>query len=194
MRLKIQQFITPPAARPRLPAGLCLRETAGFTLVEVLISAAIVAIIFGAVINSYVQAGIRIEWTGYSMAAQSLAVETVEQAKAAVWDPTVSGYGLGGENQLTNMNLQGASYDPATLTYTGHSTSILDVPFSDTNSVPATNYVTIQMINVAGNVNVQVQFIRVDTAWPFPIRGRNIYFTNTVCTMVAPDNRSSSAF
>ena len=42
--------------------------------------------------------------------------------------------------------------------------------------------------------NVQAQFLRVDTVWPYTSRGPVIYFTNTVCTIVAPDNRSSSAF
>jgi prepilin-type N-terminal cleavage/methylation domain-containing protein len=187
LRLKTEQFVTPRATRsglrvlPHVQAGRCPGERAGFTLVEVLISAAIVALIFGAVINSYVQAGRRIEWTGYSLAAQSLAVQIVEQAKAANWDPALS------VNNLTNLNLQGATYTNSTLTYAGHTTGILDVPYSDTNSVVATSYVTVQMINVGGHTNVQTQFIRVDTVWPFPARGTNVFFTNTLCTMVAPD-------
>jgi len=172
------------------PAGISGRETAGFTLVEVVISTAIVALLFGGVLTAYIQAGKRIEWTGYSLAAQSLAVEVVEQAKSATWDPAQTPP----VNNLTNLNLQGASYNATTLTYTGYKTGILDVPYSDTNSVLATLYVTVQMFNVGGNTNVQAQFLRVDTVWPYTSRGPVIYFTNTVCTIVAPDNRSSSAF
>jgi len=175
---------------PHAAARIGGTERGGFTLVEVLISAAIMALVFGGVITSYIQAGKRIQWTGYSLAAQSLAVEVVEQIKSATWDPAQTPP----VNNLTNLNLQGASYNAATLTYTGHTTAILDVPYSDTNSVLATLYVTVQMFNVGGNANVQAQFVRVDTVWPYTARGPVIYCTNSLCTIVAPDNRSSSAF
>jgi hypothetical protein len=163
---------------------------AGFTLAEVVVSTAIVALVFGGVINAYIQAGQRIEWTGYSLAAQSLAEETIEQAKSATWDPAQTPP----VNNLTNMNLLGTVYNAGTQTYTGYSIGILDVPYSSTNSVPATNFVTIEMLNDNTNVNVQIQFVQVKTVWPFGLRAKNLYFTNTVCTLLAPDNRSTSSF
>jgi len=161
------------------------RPSAAFTLVEVLIAAAIVGLVFGGIINCYIQSGLRLEWSGYSLAAQSLASEVLEQSRAATWDPAESTP----INNLTNLNLMSVSYSTTTQTYTGYSTSILDVPYSGTNSVMATNYVMVQMLNVNSNTQVQVQFIRVDTVWPFFIRKQNLYFTNTVCTMVGPDDR-----
>ena len=34
-----------------------------------------------------------------------------------------------------------------------------------------------------------MQFIQVNTVWPFSYRRATQYFTNTVSTMVAPDDR-----
>ena len=167
----------PLDGRGRNPAG-------GFTLVEVMISAAILILVFGSVINCYIQSGQRVEWTGYSLAAQSMATEVLEQARSATWLPSQTSNG----NNLTNLNLLAASYNSGTLTYTGYTTNILDVPYSGNNYTMATNFVTVQMLNVNGNAKVQMQFIRVDTVWPFYIRKANLYFTNTVATMVAPDD------
>ena len=161
------------------------RVSAGFTLIEVIIAAAIVGLVFGGVINCYIQSGVRIEWTGYSLAAQSLASQVVEQTRSASWDPAQATP----VNNLTNLNLLGASYDSSTRTYTGYTVSILDVPYSGTNTIPATNFVTVQLVYVNGDAKVQMQFVQVNTVWPFYYRKGNLYFTNTVSTMVAPDDR-----
>ena len=162
------------------------RASKGFTLIEVVVATAIVGLVFGGVINCYIQSGLRVQWTGYSQAAQSLAGAVIEQAKASSWDPAQTPP----VNNLTNLNLSAASYNSATATYTGYKTAILDVPYSGTNYTLATNFVTVQMISgVGGQSQVQIQFIRVDTVWPFYTRGKNLLFTNTVATMLAPDDR-----
>ena len=167
-------------------AGRRRLEARGFTLLEVVMSSAIVALVFAGIIEAYEQSGQRLEWTGYSLAAEALAIQTIEQARATLWDtaqnPPV--------NELTNLNLMGVSYNSGTLT--GYSTNILDIPYESTNYVIATNYVTIQMLNVNGNTNVQEQVVQVQTVWPFYIRASNLYFTNTVSTIISPDNRSPS--
>ncbi len=196
MRLKIAPSATPtssqsglnPAQSPARPLH-GRRTSAGFTLIEVVMATAVVALIFGGVLRSYTQAGIRIEWTGYSLAAQQLANQVVEQAKAATWDPTRL---TGPENDLTNMALLSAVY--TNQTYTGYLNGILDIPYSSTNAVTARSYVTVTMSYLSGNTNIPVQFLRVDTVWPFVARGNNAYFTNTVCTMIAPDNASNGSF
>jgi prepilin-type N-terminal cleavage/methylation domain-containing protein len=164
------------------------RQNAGFTLIELLISFVIVAMVFGGILKAYFQAGRRIQWSGYSLAAQSLAVECIEQAKAATWDPSQSPP----VNNLFNMGLQGASF--TNQTYTGYSVGTLDVPYSGTNAIQATNFITISTVTVDANTNVTMQFMRVDTVWPFGMQGRNVYCTNTVCTMIAPDNASNGSF
>ncbi len=185
--MKVKQSTVRLALR-RLATGQVLalavrRRARAFTLVEVLIASAIVGIVFGGIINCYIQSGVRIQWTGYSLAAQSLASQRLEQVRAANWDPTL------GINNLTNLNLTSASYDGSTKTYTGYSTAILDVPFSSTNYTMATNFITVQLLYVSGISNIQMQFVRVDTVWPFYFRRGNLLFTNTVSTMLAPDDR-----
>ena len=160
----------------------CRRAAGGFSLVEVLIATAIVGLVFGGVINCYIQSGVRIEWTGYSLAAQSLANQKLEQLRAGNWDPTT------GVNNLTNFSLTAASYNSTTRTYTGYTTSVLDVPYSSTNYTMATNFITVQLLSVGGVTNVQMQFVRVDTVWPFSFRRGTLFFTNTISTMVAPDD------
>ena len=169
-----------------MAAAAARARESGMTLGEVLIATAIVAFVFGGIIVSYIQSGMRVQWSGYALAAQSLASEVVEQARSATWDPTQTP----AVNNLTNLNLQSVSYNATTLTYSGYSTAILDVPYASTNYIMATNFVTLQMISINGYTNVQMQFLRVDTVWPFTLRSSNLYFTNTVCTMIAPDNRA----
>ncbi len=172
--------------RRRFPTGAFsrVRRRAAFTLVEVVIASAIIGLVFAGIINCYIQSGLRVQWTGYSLAAQSLANTVLEQVRSANWDPAQATP----INNMTNLNLSGASYDGSTRTYTGYSVSILDVPYSTTNFTMATNFVTVQLIYVGGVKNVQMQFIRVDTVWPMRMRGSKL-FTNTVSTMVAPDDR-----
>ncbi len=163
-----------------------IRE-AGMTLVEVVVSAAIVALVFGAILNGYIYTAKKVEWTGYSLAAQSAGAQVVEQARSAVWDIAR------GVNQLTNMALLSSNWNGSTTTYSGYTTNILDVPISGNNVVVATNYVSIQQFNLSGNTNVQkfIQFIRVDTVWRFTGWGNSSirYYTNSMGSYIAPDNR-----
>ena len=170
------------------------RLQAGNSLIEVVISAVIIALVFGTIINSYIQSGMRAEWSGYSLAAQSLATEQIEQARSAIWD-LAGGTNATGVNDVTNLTLSSRSYDPATQTWYGYTTNILDVPYANTNFVIATNYVSIQMINIDNSAvpPIQVQMVRVDTVWPFFYRTNNLYFTNTAATLLAPDNRNPNA-
>ena len=185
MRTRFEPSVMSRASRRLSGKGAVCGRAAGFTLIEVVISTAIVALVFGGVITAYIQSGMRVQWSGYSLAAQSLATEVLEQAKSGVWDPAQAVP----VNNLTNLNLLSTSYNNSTHTYTGYSTAILDVPYAGTNFTLATNYVTVQLVYVSGVSNVQMQFVRVDTVWPFQLRKLNLLFTNTACTMVAPDNR-----
>ena len=161
----------------------------GLTLPEVVISVAIVAVVFGGVVTAYIQAGYRLAWSGYSIAAQSLALSMVEQTRSSVWDPVL------GINQVTNLNVLTSSYDSVNLIWTGSTTNVLDVPGKGTNYVNATLNVTVQMLNVNYSSNVFCQNVRVDCVWPFTFwKGQTTYFTNTICTILAPDNRDPSTF
>jgi prepilin-type N-terminal cleavage/methylation domain-containing protein len=177
--------------QPTLKAILFLRFRssrlqAGYSLVEVVIAAAIIALVYGAILNCYIQSGLRAQRSGYSLAAQSLAIQQIEQARAAMWDMALA------KNDVTNLNLLGRSYNSSSQTWSAYTTNILDVPYIATNYILVTNYVTIQHIDLNNDPNTpgEVQMIRVDTVWPFFYRNRNLYFTNTAATLLAPDNRS----
>ena len=180
--------------QPTLKAILFLRFRsgrlqAGYTLIEVVVAAGIIAMVYGMILSCYVQSGLRAQWAGYSLAAQDLANEQIEQARSAVWDPAT------GKNELLQMNLRSTNYNSTNQTFTGFTTNILDIPYASTNYTIATNYVSIQLINLNNQTNPQVQvyMIRVDTVWPFFYRIKNLYYTNTAATLLAPDNRDPGA-
>jgi prepilin-type N-terminal cleavage/methylation domain-containing protein len=163
------------------------RRCQGFTLVEVLVALGIATLLFGGILTAYVQASRQAEWSGYSLAAQALATQQIEQACSAVWDYSIS------KNQLTNLTLLSPNYNAASQTFTGYATNVLDLPQAGGKVVVATNFVTVKMLNVSGFPNAQVQMVRVDTVWPFQtFRGRRC-FTNTTATYFGPDNRDDSS-
>jgi hypothetical protein len=157
-------------------------RSSAFTLAEVAVSMAIVVLIFGGILVAYIQSCKRAEWTGYSLAAQGLAIQQLEQARCAQWDPCVP------TNQFTNLVLNSPSLTtPGGLyTYTGYTWTNLDMPTSGSNFVRATNWVTIKML---ASGNVRYQLIKVDTVWPFVWRSTTNLFTNSIGTFIAPDNR-----
>ena len=59
---------------------------AAFTLAELLISIAILAMVMAGVIYGYAQANRFAEWSSMSLAAQSYALQGLEQVRAAKWD------------------------------------------------------------------------------------------------------------
>lgn len=177
------------------PLLLSRRGEAAFvmSLTEVVFAFLIVAIMFGIIVNGYVTAAKRSQWTGYSLAAQSLSVQTIEQLRSAVWDPGQPTKQI----DATNMSLLGkvlTPNSPAWTNFTGYATNILDVPWKGTNYILATNYVTVQITKLPYNPNITVQNVRVDTVWPFTAwKGYTLkYYTNTICTIIAPDNRDPS--
>lgn len=165
------------------------KQAAAFTLAEVVISIAIAAIVFGGIITAYIQTTRRAEWSGYSLAAQALAIQQLEQARSGIWDSSL------GKNEITNLALNNWNYNAATRVVTGYSWTNLDLPVSGGNFVRATNYVTITMLmNVGGVPAVSLQMVQVDTVWPFMTGNTNRLYTNTISTYLAPDNRDVSTF
>ena len=136
-------------------------QKSAFTLAEVVIAIAIVALGFAGIISCYTISAQRAEWTGQSFAAQSLASQGVEQARAAKWDPQA--WPVVDELPPTNF----ATVEP------------LDIPRSG-QPVYATNYIAITDVST----NPPLRQIRVDCAWMFAARRP---FTNTMITFRAPD-------
>jgi hypothetical protein len=167
------------------------RGEAGFVMTfwEVLIAVFIVALVFGLIFDGYVNSAKMAQWTGYSLAAQAMSGQAVEQARSAVWDIAMQ------KTEVTNMNLlnKQITLNGVNWTMTGYTTNILDIPWKGTNYVMATNYITVQSFfqNGVSNPWVQMQSITVQTVWPYDAwSGYTLqYYTNTICSFIAPDNR-----
>ncbi len=139
----------------------------GFTLPEVIVSLAVASVVFGGILLGYTLTTDRAEWSAYSLAAQSLALQGVEQARAAQWDtrtaPPVDELGVTNYNQVIT----------------------LDVPVSGGNPTLATNYVSVTTISTAP----MLRQLRADCVWSLPYRNSRTSgpFTNTIITLRAPD-------
>jgi hypothetical protein len=133
------------------------------SLPEVVISLAIGGLVFGGVITTYMQGAIRAEWSAYNLAGHSLAVQRLEQARAAKWDTQSS----------PPVDLVVATNFPPTV-------DLMDLPISGTNFTFATNFVTISTIST----NPPLKLISVDTVWSF--RPGKV-FTNSTASYRAPD-------
>jgi type II secretory pathway pseudopilin PulG len=141
-------------------------RTAGFTLAEVVICVGIMMLVFAAIITAYVQTSYRAEWTGYSLAAQAAAVQQLESAKAAVWDPLQTPV----MDQISQLPLV--------------TSVLLDLPVSGTNTLYATNYITVTLMQNGVYSNY---FVQVNTVWPFRWKNQTVYFTNTIADYYAPE-------
>jgi prepilin-type N-terminal cleavage/methylation domain-containing protein len=149
------------------PAGPGSRKPErGFTLTEVVVAVAIIALTFGIVVYGYLRAADRAEWSSYSFAAQSLAMQGVEQARAAKWDTQM--WPVVDELGVTNY----AHVAP------------LDVPAAG-EPVLATNYISVTTVSV----NPPLRELRADCVWALPSRPARAAgpFTNTAVTLRAPD-------
>lgn len=146
--------------------GASLKEplgTGAFTLIEALVSMAILGIMVTGIISGFMQSHRTAEWSAFSLAAQSLAMQPIEQSRAAKWDPTKAIP----VDQLVQSNFPNRVF-------------VLDVPMSGTNRVLATNRVTIRTVST----DPPLREIAVECTWTFPRRG---VFTNTILTFRAPD-------
>ena len=141
------------------------QQTAGFTLAEVVVAIAVATLTFGGVIYGYVLTGDRAQWSAYSLAAQSLAMQGVEQARAAKWDPKA--WPAVDELGVTNIT----------------EVDVLDVPVSG-QPVQATNYISITTVSQ----DPPLRQLRADCVWSLA-NGRRSRgpFTNSVVTLRTAD-------
>ena len=141
------------------------QQRGGFTLAEVVVAIAVATLSFGGVIYGYVLTADRAQWSAYSLAAQSLAMQGVEQARGAKWDPKA--WPAVDELGVTN--------------YTEVDT--LDVPVSG-QPVQATNYISVTTVST----DPPLRQLRADCVWRL-YNGRRSRgpFTNTVVTLRTTD-------
>ena len=159
--MKIRTSSQPSADALR---GSCGPSQKAFTLAEVVIAMAITVMSLGGVIMGYIFAMRQAEWSAYSLAAQSLANQRLEQTRAAKWDPRASPP----VDEVVANNFPTVP------------TNVLDMPVSGTNMAYATNFTTISDVTNGG---YPLKLIRVDCVWSF----RERVFSNTIATYRAPD-------
>lgn len=141
----------------------------GTTLVEVVMALAVAAMAFSGVILGLTTSCQRAEWASYNLAAQNLAQQGIEQARAANWDPQAP----------VPIDACSQSNFPAV------TTNVLDVPISGVNVTFATNTWTITTISTNP---YPLKMIRVDCTWRYQRPGgKAMLFTNTVVTLRAPN-------
>ncbi len=134
-----------------------------FTIIEQLFALLIAGLTVAAVVAGFWQCVSHAEWSGYSLAAQNLAIQAMEQTRAAKWDP---------QGDPTGDELQQSKFT--------NRAEILDVPVFGGRILYATNRTTITQISESP----PLRMIQVECTWRFFNRG---LFTNTVATYRAPD-------
>jgi prepilin-type N-terminal cleavage/methylation domain-containing protein len=144
---------------------------AAFTLIEVMISAALLAMVTAGIIYGYAQSNRFAEWSSMSLAAHSYALQGLEQVRSAKWDfwtyPTTDVIPL---PQVVG----------ATTNFT--QSDIMDIPVSGAPFY-VTNYIKLIQISTTP----QVREVWSQCVWVFPPTGQ--LFTNTVITYRAPDHQ-----
>ena len=117
-----------------------------------------------AVVSGFWQSVQQSEWSAHSLAAQSLALQALEQARAAKWDPN----GSPSVDELVQ-----SKFPPRT-------NEVLDVPTGRGQTLIANTRITIRVISEVP----PLKMIEVQTKWRFGNRG---FYTNTIATYRAPD-------
>jgi len=145
------------------------RREHAFSLVETLIAFLVVGIAVGALVSGFVSSMRMAESSAYSLAANTLAVQGLEQTRAAKWDAV----------SWPNVDEVVSSNFPPTV-------YVLDTAKSGTNVVYATNFVTISTIST----NPLLKMIRIDCVYRFLNHG---LFTNTVVSYRATETGQQNA-
>ena len=138
---------------------------AAFTMIEVLISFAILALVMVGIVYGYAQANRFAEWSSMSLAAQSYALQGLEQVRSAKWDFWTY--------PVTDVM-------PAPTNFT--QADIMDVPVSGAPYY-VTNYISLKQISLSP----QLREVTSKCVWIFPRTGQP--YTNTVITYRAPDHQ-----
>jgi Tfp pilus assembly protein PilV len=150
------------------------RATNAFSLIEVLISFVILALVMSGLMYGYVEANRIAEWSSQSLAAQSYASQGAEQLRAGDWRPRDgTNTGPGSPNEIWNG-------------YAQTNVGILDIPISGS---PASNNFAFFVTNIVTvtepSMNPPLLQIRSDALWTFALSGQQ--YTNVVILQRAPD-------
>ena len=138
----------------------------GMTLAEVVVALAVASLAVLSLVGGYISSTVAAEKARLSLAANTRALERLEDTHAAIWN--VSGWPVVDELVATNF--------PAKL-------MILDLSGQGPFITYGTNYTTITQVSPAP----QLRRVRVDCVWRFQCGPFSGLFTNTVETLRGPD-------
>ena len=139
-------------------------ETLGMTLAEVVVALAIASLTVASLVGGYISSTLAAEKAGLSMAANTRALERLEDTHGARWNVWES------VDELVATNF------PSKLV-------ALDLSGQGAGVSYGTNYTSITQISVSP----QLRRVRVDCVWRFQNRQFSTLFTNTVETLRGPD-------
>lgn len=166
------------------------RTRHGFTLPEVLITIVILAMVIAGVSYGYSEANRIAIWESMSQAAESYALQGMEQARSAKWNPWdyITNTGAGTADELTpSTNAAFIQQDLLDIPMKGN-------PFSTNSGNTYTNfaffvtnyvYVTTVTSYQSGYFPSPLRQIKSLAIWKFPFTGQP--FTNTIITLRASD-------
>lgn len=161
-------------------------KTGAFTLVEVLVSIVILAMVISGVCYGYAQANRIAEWDSMSQAAQAFAIRGMEAGRAAKFNPWITWTNTGPDPGGSQMELPPETNGQPSLMQT----NILDVPVKGNPLTDytfyATNYVYVTWYpNTNQETEPPIQQIWSDCIWTFPLTKKR--YTNTIITLRGPD-------
>jgi type II secretory pathway pseudopilin PulG len=133
------------------------------TLMEVVLAMAISAVAVAGIVSGYIYSATSAQRWALSLAANTRAMERIEEVRSAVWSTT--GEDPSDQVMATNFPIK---------------VVMLDHSGSGTGVIYATNFTTISRIST----DPPLKRIRVDCVWAF--RGSEL-LTNTIETCRAPD-------
>src|SRR6266436_6167849 len=145
---------------PVSPSGRGARaQELGMTLAEVVVALAIASLTVLSLVGGYIYSTVGAEKASLSLAANTRALERLEDTHGAVWN--VSGWPVVDELVATNF--------PTKLV-------ILDLSGQGAGITYGTNYTTITQVSLAP----LLRRVRVDCVWRFQSRQYSTLFTNSV--------------
>lgn len=148
--------------------GFCnTRDTQGlpraFTIEEVVLSLLVATMALTGIISGYLFVMNRLEWSCRSLAAQSLAIQKIEQVRAARWDPLA----CPPKDDLVSSNFPEV---------------IMAMQMPVVGAI--TNWATVTTTIRNLGTNPPLKAIQVDCIWTF--KG-DATFTNSMATLISPD-------
>jgi len=147
------------------PPGRSARaQELGMTLAEVVVALAIASLTVVSLVGGYISSTVAAEKSSLSLAANTRALERLEDTHAAIWNvPTMV-------DELVAANF------PTKLV-------VLDLAGQGSGITYGTNYTTITQVSLAP----PLRRVRVDCVWRFQNRQFSSLITNTVETLRGPD-------